>query len=282
MNLNPNQTPITAGAVVEVVLPEPELEPELDRTIIDEAEKKLKEAFETFRYNWEIERTRKNGDPLPPTSQSIFKAVISEIDNPQVKAFLAHSTGKYFLAAISTEAWCAVTDYINNNWTGVDAEAICDRIRLASDALYKATHMYRTGGKEEIKALNPRLKFAVQYGCLTEKERSAIGKRGKVTTQVKAKTESKARVKATAQTKPAQLQSEPTEASKPNIDAIRGNLLSTNYLDNALWEINRHGLSLADVISCDELQAFCDKGDREFEHTATLLEKLNEPNYLTF
>lgn len=268
---------------VEVTQPIADLEPELDDELIKKAEDVLKVAFDTYRANDKLAKARKNNEPLPESPIATFQNAIAS--NPEVKTFLAHSTGVHFLAVISSEPWGAIGSYIKSHWLDLDTEAICDRIQSASAEVYKVADLYRIGDVEAIKPLDRRLKVAAQYGCLSKEERVAISKNGKVVAEkVETKTEEKAKVKAKSKTEKQvqKVEAKPVEVNQPNIELIRSYLLTSSHCGIAFKQIEDHNLSLKDVISCDELQAFCDKGESQSQHVEVILQRLDEPNYLTF
>jgi hypothetical protein len=264
--------------------PEPEREPELDGELIKKAEEILKTAFDTYRTNHERAQARKNNEPLPESPIATFQGAIN---NPEVKTFLTHSVGRHFLAVIASEAWGAVGSYIKGHWSDLNTEVICDRLQLASTEVYEAAELYRAGNKEAIKPLDSRLKVAAQYGCLSKEERLAIGKNGKVATENAVKPKKVAKTTPKVEKQIQGVETTPIEiklpdVGQPNVELIRTNLLTSNHCDNAFNQMRDYGLSLSDVISCEALQEFCNKGDAQSRHVEVILEALDEPNYLTF
>lgn len=245
-------------------------EPELDSELVNKAEEILKAAFDTYRANNKLALARKNSEPMPESPIATYKKAIE--NNPEVKTFLAHPAGSHFLAAIASEPWGGIVDYIKGHWTGLNVEAICDRIRQASIDVYQTAELYRAGNVEAIKQLDPRLKAAAQYGCLSKEERLAIGKKSK-SVATKVKTEKQTPKSETIAVHPA-------VRARANIDEIRDWLLTSTFFDTAIGSIKGYELKIEEVISSEQLQVFANQSREKADHAAQILKALGREDYL--
>lgn len=239
--------------------PDAVIEPSpLDQLIVNTAERRLKMAFSLYQANREVEKALKHGDPRPKPPHEIFHEAISSA--PEVKEFLIHPDGKYFLAAIATGPWGGIVDCIKNDWKVENAEEICDRISEAAAEVCRVADLFRVCEKEKIAPLDPRLKMAAQFSGLTGKERTSI-KEQATSAGVKAEVEGR---------------------GKPDrVERIRDFLL-TNHYETAIGMMAQDSLSLSQIISPEELQEFCDKGEKQSAHVERVLGALKEENYLSF
>ena len=244
------------------------VEPSIDEATISRAEELLKDAFDLYQENSEKAKNRKNREASPEPGHITFHRLVKE--NPEVKQFLSHCEGRYFLSVIATEPWGAILSDIDN-WGIENPDSIRERIDSASDEVYCVANLFRAKDKDAIAPLNKRLKNAAQYGCLTKEERRTIASSTAKTKKVKATEETK--TSAPVQTE---------ETNSPDIDQIRGNLLSNTHCAIAFKKIADYGLSLEEVISPDELQAFCNKGEAHSLHAERILERLERQDYLSF
>lgn len=254
--------PLESEAKVEV---NPEraievVETELSAETIKEVETILLNCFKSY---YDLQEVALKNVGVPP--HTIFAPVIRA--KAEVRKFLSHSMGRYFLAAIATDLWAMIYSDIAN-WEGVeDPEIVRDRIGTATEVeLYDAVAICKTGKKKLIATLGDRVRNAAQ-AVLTRKEDTS--KKNKPTRKSPKKP---------SQPSPVSESTYPVENSITT-DQVRGWLL-TDWFPSAIAVIKEGDLDLKDVISPEDLQAFSDRSPAKAKHVIQVLQCLGREDYL--
>lgn len=257
----PDELPVAVSVVVPLAESEPEQQvqpeiqavPELDIRIVESVEKLLLGAFN--RYHLSIEEASDQG-----VGRTIFTDLLKSDD--KVKKFLNHPSGRYFLTAIHAMPW-GMNRKDLKNWGFEDVATVCDRINDTTKAeLFKAINLFKDGNKEELAALDKRVKQAAQ-ATLTPKERKVAVSKSK---------SSKPTVISEFKTVHPEI--------KPNIEEIRHWLLTSTFFESAIGLIQVHNLTLEDVISVEALQSFYNANQAKADHTIQILKRLDREDYL--
>lgn len=264
----PGVSTIESEIVVAVVDPEIELAtatpedqagieavPELDINVIESAEKLLLGAFN--RYHASIVE---EGSEQTKVGRTIFTDLLKS--DHKVKKFLSHPSGRYFLTAISIMPWGMNRTDIKN-WGLENIGIVCDRINADTEAeLFNAINLFKAGSKEELAALDKRVKSAAQ-ATLTPKERKVAISKSK-----------SSKVNAIPEFKTVHPE------IKPNIEEIRHWLLSITFFESAVGLIQVHGLTLEDIISVQALQDFYNANEAKADRVIQVLKRLGREDYL--
>jgi hypothetical protein len=249
------ETIIEQNAVVaERVIETQTEEPELDKDIIEKAEKLLLLAFNEYRESIDANPKTRGG-----AGHIIFASLIES--KAVVKEFLSHSRGCYFLTAIATDPWGAVLSDINN-WGVTDPEIVRNRVNEVTETeLFHAIDLFKAGNKTALEPLDKRLKVAA-CATLSRKE--------------------KALIKQKAAQLPENASVHPAIKTKANLDQIRGWLLSTveGDLETAIGTMQGFQLSLEDIVTPDDLRAFHDSTIANSKHVNRILKHFDKEYYI--
>jgi hypothetical protein len=247
------QNAVAAERAIETQIEELVEEPELDKDLVEKAEKLLLLAFNEYRESIDVNPKRGGAGHI------IFANLIKS--EPTVKKFLAHNSGCYFLTAIATDPWGAVLSDINS-WGVADPEIVRNRVNaVAETELFHAIDLFKAGNKTALEPLDKRLKIAA-CATLSKKE--------------------KALAKQKAAQLPESVSVHPVVKAKADIDQIRGWLLSTveGDLETAIGTMQGFQLALEDIVSPDDLREFHDSSIAKSKHVNRILKHFDKEDYI--